>query len=127
MYVSQQPPSCLQILGQGGVFRQMVQVLRGNGGVNGLKVARAEAATTNTLKHLLPMNTASDGALQSDRFGTTVAAGTAGPDAGSICKPRHSSVKYTGSTPEVRCHYHVLKSAYQVHLGVSECPLCPVY
>ncbi|CAN0078343.1 unnamed protein product, partial [Laminaria digitata] len=39
-----------QILGQGGVFRQMVQVLRGKGGVGGLKAERAEAATTNALK-----------------------------------------------------------------------------
>lgn len=47
----------------------MVQVLRGKGGVGGLKAERAEAATTNALKHLLPAKTASDGALHSDRHG----------------------------------------------------------
>ena len=48
----------------------MVQVLRGKGGVGGLKAERAEAATTNALKHLLPAKTSWDGALQSDRQGT---------------------------------------------------------
>ena len=52
------------------MFRQMVQLLRGKGGVVGLKAERAEAATANALKHLLPAKTAvAGGALQPDRHG----------------------------------------------------------
>ena len=43
-----------QILGQGGLFRQLVQVLRGQDGVGGLKAVRTGTATAAVLKHLLP-------------------------------------------------------------------------
>lgn len=63
----------MQVLGQGGLFRQLVQVLRDNGGVVGLKTIRVEAATTTVLKQLRPAEskTTADGntLVASDRFG----------------------------------------------------------
>lgn len=45
----------------------MVQVLRGNGGVAGLKTVRVEAATRTLMKQLLPSKAPGGGVLSSDR------------------------------------------------------------
>ncbi|CAM9538956.1 unnamed protein product [Ascophyllum nodosum] len=55
-----------EILGQGGLFRQLVQVLRGQDGVGGLKAVRTGTATAAVLKHLLPKTAGS--APTADRF-----------------------------------------------------------
>lgn len=53
--------SRLKILGQGGLFRQLVHVLRVGGGVGGLKASRVETATATVLKQLLPSQTVRSG------------------------------------------------------------------
>ncbi|CAM9192424.1 unnamed protein product [Ectocarpus sp. 6 AP-2014] len=79
-----------EILGQGGLFRQMVQVLKGpgrhgDGGVAGLKAARVKAAASTALKQglMLPggrKSEADGGSLTpaDSRFGAATAGGRLG-------------------------------------------------
>ncbi|CAM9536402.1 unnamed protein product [Pylaiella littoralis] len=62
-----------EILGQGGLFRQMVQALKDKGGVAGLKQTRVEAATGTALRYARRLaeedkNKADAGAAALDRY-----------------------------------------------------------
>lgn len=63
----------LQILGQGGLFRQMVHALKDKGGVAGLKQTRVETATGTALRYARRLaeedkNKADAGAAALDRY-----------------------------------------------------------
>lgn len=59
---------CPQLLGQGGLFRRVMQVIRAGGGVEGLRSSRIETAISSVLEQVVPLELfGSAGAQSSDR------------------------------------------------------------